>query len=412
MLKKHLVVLLLMVMAVGVYAQSIPSGTGRYEALGSSPYILDAATDVYNNPVWSSYYRNYAFGDIGRNVVNDFQLSDQYAGASFGVSKKWSLGLILNKRSDDWNDFNTAGNTDSIGVKQPIVPTMLLISYMAGKDFYIGLAPYIAMWSSEQISGTDSDKKSANSFGASLGIMKSMKKWWIEGVVDFRMNSYKRDLVSSGTTSNWKSEGGIQLGVALRGWIYPKSSSKIAIVPVLGFHTYSWNPLTTIAGTSTTGTKYSEMAFNGGVGLNWPISDDIQIAGGIGAMYQTYKGETTPTGGTTTTAKNTDFIAPQFNFAGETRIADWLTGRFGYSRAIDMSKFEVTSSTGTGSYSETYPSNDVNTVSLGTGFHFGRFSIDATVSEKWLKEGINFVSGKQNDVFGVVSASYNFASGK
>jgi hypothetical protein len=82
MLKKHLVVLLLMVMAVGVYAQSIPSGTGRYEALGSSPYILDAATDIYNNPVWSSYYRNYAFGDIGRDVVNDFQLSGQYAGVS------------------------------------------------------------------------------------------------------------------------------------------------------------------------------------------------------------------------------------------------------------------------------------------------------------------------------------------
>ena len=49
MLKKRLVVLLLMVMAVGVYAQSIPSGTGRFEALGNSPYILDAATDINNN---------------------------------------------------------------------------------------------------------------------------------------------------------------------------------------------------------------------------------------------------------------------------------------------------------------------------------------------------------------------------
>ncbi len=53
-------------------------------------------------------------------------------------------------------------------------------------------------------------------------------------------------------------------------------------------------------------------------------------------------------------------------------------------------------------------SNYDQTISLGAGFHFGRFSIDATVSEKWLKEGINFVSGRQNDLFGVVSASYNF----
>lgn len=413
MLKKHLVVLLLMVMAVGVYAQSIPSGTGRYEALGNSPYILDAATDINNNPVWSSYYRNYIFGDIGRNVVNDFQLDGQYAGINFGVSKKLSLGLVLNRRSDNWNAFNVNGSEDSIGVKQPIVPLTILVGYSLSKTFYLGLAPYIAMWSSEYTDANTTDKRSSNSMGASLGFMKMMKKGWVEGVVNFRMNSYKKDLTASGTTSTWKSEGGIQLGVELRGWIYPKSSSKIAVVPVLGFNTYSWNPLTTIGGTSTTGTKYSMMGFHGGVGVNWPISDDIQIASGVGAFYSTSKAETTPTGGTTTTVKNTDFMVPQFNIAGETRIADWLTGRFGYSRNVDMGKIENTTSTGTASYSETYASSDVNTISLGTGFHFGRFSIDATVSEKWLKHGINFVSGGDNtDLFGVVSASYNFNSGK
>src|SRR5258706_11424902 len=188
MLKKHLVVLLLMVMAVGVYAQSIPSGTGRIEALGNSPYILDAATDVFNNPVWAGYYRNYAFGDIGRDVVNDFQLSGQYAGVSFGVTKKLSLGLILNKRSDLWNNFNNGGSwsPDSQGIHQPIVPTTILISYALNKDFYVGLAPYIAMYSLDAVSGTDEDKRTANSFGASLGIMKMMKKGWVEGVVDFR----------------------------------------------------------------------------------------------------------------------------------------------------------------------------------------------------------------------------------
>jgi hypothetical protein len=53
-------------------------------------------------------------------------------------------------------------------------------------------------------------------------------------------------------------------------------------------------------------------------------------------------------------------------------------------------------------------SDNTQTVSLGAGFHFGRFSIDATVSERWLKSGINFVSGTNNDLFGVISASYNF----
>ncbi len=114
----------------------------------------------------------------------------------------------------------------------------------------------------------------------------------------------------------------------------------------------------------------------------------------------------------TYTDKKTDFLAPEFNFAGETRIADWLTGRFGYSRGIDSYKEETTVGSTTTSYSETYPTSDVQTISLGAGFHFGRFSIDATVSEKWLKQGINFVSGQANDLFGVVSASYNFNTSK
>jgi hypothetical protein len=61
MLKKHLAVMLLFVMAAGVFSQSIPSGTGRYEALGNTPFILDAATDIFNNPSWNTQYRNYSF---------------------------------------------------------------------------------------------------------------------------------------------------------------------------------------------------------------------------------------------------------------------------------------------------------------------------------------------------------------
>ena len=76
MLKKHLAIMLLFVMAVAAFAQSIPSGTGRYEALGNSPFILDAATDINHNPAWTNYYRNYAFGDIGTSTIEgkDFSL--------------------------------------------------------------------------------------------------------------------------------------------------------------------------------------------------------------------------------------------------------------------------------------------------------------------------------------------------
>jgi hypothetical protein len=37
--------------------------------LGNSRFILDAATDINNNPAWNTQYRNYAFGDIGRILL-------------------------------------------------------------------------------------------------------------------------------------------------------------------------------------------------------------------------------------------------------------------------------------------------------------------------------------------------------
>jgi hypothetical protein len=410
MLKKHLAVMLLFVMAAGVFSQSIPSGTGRYEALGNSPFILDAATDINNNPAWTNYYRNYAFGDVGRNAISDFELSDPYAGATFDVTKKLSLGFIVNKRNDAWGTFGGL----AVGVSAPIVPFTGLVAYSLNKNFHLGLAPYVAMWkrNKELSAGVDSNL-SSRSLGASLGVMYNMKKGWVEGVVRFRMNKFENEAIDTNITTVIDNDGGIELGVALRGWFPTKS--KTVIVPVLGFFTYSFTPKTVSGTTTVTGTEYSFMNINGGVGLNIPITDDIQIAGGVVAEFNTFKASFTgDTLNPTTEFKRTDLVAPRFHMAGETRIADWLTARFGFNRAIIMRSDENTSTLGgtsnTENIDELLASSSEQTVSLGAGFHFGRFSIDATVSERWLKHGINFVSGGDNtDLFGVVSASYNFA---
>ena len=413
MFKKRLVVLLLLFMAVGVYAQSIPSGTGRIEALGNSPFILDAATDIFNNPAWNNYYRNYAFGDLGRDVISDFALTNQYAGVTFGVGKKWNLGMILNKRSDMWENFNdttNAYNPRAYGVSAPIVPFMGLIGYTASKTFNLGLAPYYTRWS-QKTTTTDSTvgnhDLSSHSLGANLGFMYMMKRNnWLEGNIRFRMNKYSNIFTTGATTSTTDNTGGTELGVNLRGWFYVAKGSKVALVPVVNFNTYSFKPEQINTGSTRTGMNYSYMNFGGGVGINSPISDDIQLAGGFVVNYNSFKSDSG-----TASYKSTDFILPRFYLAGETRIADWLTARFGYSRAIDM--YDHTATVGTGSFevSGTNASADDQTISLGTGFHFGRFSVDATVSEKWLKHGINFVSGNNSsntDLFGVLSASYNF----
>jgi len=407
MLKKLLAVMFMFVMAAGVFSQSIPSGTGRYAALGSSPFILDASTDIFNNPSWTGMYRNYAFADLTpmNNTENGSEFNGS-AGVTFGIGKKWNLGMIINRRQDLWGLFSA----DAISPRNtPVVPFMGLITYTASKNFTIGLAPYVFMGSSET---TDTNsalnaKNSSSSLGANLGFMYLIKKGWIEGSVMFRMNKFKNDSSSTGYSQVSENDGGIQLGVGLRAWIYPNKSSKTAIVPYLGFLTYSFQPksTTTIGTTSTsvTGLNWSWMNISGGVGLNWPIMDDIQIAGGVGLQYNTFKADT----GSFET-KNTKFVAPSFNLAMETRITDWITGRMGFNKSITM---ETNDPNTFRKEKRIYGSDPVTTFSMGAGFHFGRFSIDATINEKWFKSGPNFLSGNSsssNEMFGEMSASYNF----
>jgi hypothetical protein len=405
MLKKHLAVMLMFILAAGVFSQSIPSGSGRYNALGNSPFILDAHIDILNNPAWNSYYKDYAFADLSPFGGGEFT---GHAGVNFGVSKKWSLGFIVNKRQDSWENFRTSSNTYIPGnIGSPIVPFMGLIGYQASKNFYISLAPYYASWNQK---ATLSDTVSADldnstsSLGANLGFMYLIKKGWIEGSFDFRMNKYKYDSTVGSYNAHLENDGGIEFGAKFRGWIYPAKNSKIALVPVIGFYTFSFQPKLT--GTaSATGLNYSWMNFGGAVGLNWPILDDIQIAGGIGANYNTFKSDST-----NFEIKNNSFFAPTYSLALETKIADWLTGRMGFTRNVENYSSKFTGGTNTAEFTGTSPSSDASTFSMGTGFHFGRFSIDATISEAWFKHGINFVSGGDgNDLFGVVSASYNFA---
>jgi hypothetical protein len=292
MLKHFLAVMLLFVIGVSAYSQSIPSGTGRYTALGSSPFILDASTDIFNNPAWNNYYRNYAFADL--NQFGEGSNFDGNAGVTFGVGKKWNLGMIINRRQDSWSEFNRDTLRPS---NSPIVPFMGLIGTSLNKNFHIGLAPYVSMGKSEftDTTGNLVSTNSSSSMGANLGFMYLIKKGWIEGTFKFRMNKFKNEATATGFSSTVDNDGGIEFGANFRAWIYPTKGSKVAVVPVLGFSTYSFKPKGTVTSGGTTvsftGLNYSWMRVNAGVGLNWPIMDDIQIAGGVTASYNTFKSD-------------------------------------------------------------------------------------------------------------------------
>lgn len=106
--------------------------------------------------------------------------------------------------------------------------------------------------------------------------------------------------------------------------------------------------------------------------------------------------------------KVTTFTLPQFNIGMEWNFTEWLVGRTGYSRSIVNTKYEATRTGIDQTYSESIPSNPDQTITLGLGWSFGRFSLDGLIGEKFFQRAPYIVSGHPTDLYGVLSASYNF----
>jgi len=423
MLKKLLSISFMLIMTIGIYAQSIPSGTARYEALGYNPFIMDASIDINRNPAWSGMYRNYAFGDIGRadGVNDDFELADQYAGVNFAVGKKMTLGLVLNKVESSWSSFQdprVSQDPDSLGINAPIVPTKVLFSYAASKKLMLGISPYYAMWSNDQIATTSSNtaetKWSSYTVGGNIGVIDQMKNSWIELAVDLKMNKFKRVVTNSSpsTSETIDNTGGLELGAFVRGWFMVNKPNKINFVPYVSFTMFNWQPedITSPTANTTGQSQVNTFNLNGGIGLNMPVLEDGMLAGGLSVIYSSYKNTVSNNPAIQNTSiKINDFTFPQFNVGMEWNFTDWLTGRLGYSRGVIHDDQTYGQNGGnTQEYTQALETNPDQTITTGLGFHFVRFSIEGTIGEKFWQRGVYLISGHATDMFGILSASYNF----
>jgi len=508
MFKKLFLVFFLLLVSTGVYSQSIPSGTGRYEALGYNPFMTDPAMDLIRNPAWGNLYRNYVFGDIGRADLNDpnlYKLKNQYAGINFGLSPKVFAGLIFNKnegRMFDSSTFyvNKPWGMGALGMDMPIVPIKLYIGITPNKGkFTIAGSFYYAQKSQDStlpltntftsdttsilnsIMNYSAEKKSSV-IGFTVGTIANFKDGWFEGNVDLKLNKmkYSSSRDSSVTLSlhrwnrpdsvitqykqmgtlNVENDGSMELNGYLRGMFTVDKANQIKLVPYFSIGLFSWKPKYTPTDSRNDtlpspsyrdGTvyeyEYKYFNLNGGVGINMPVFENGLLGFGVSLGYNSFKMTSTETSSkfdlgpdtnkTVTSAsveyKKSSMILPKINLGLEWKFTDWLTARFGYSRAIINDKIDGTNTvTNTRSRVSTLPKNNyvinstvinnpgniindqsysdpVQTISLGLGFHFNRFSVDGLIGEKFFQKGVNLLSGQDDkEMFGVLSASYNF----
>jgi len=179
-------------------------------------------------------------------------------------------------------------------------------------------------------------------------------------------------------------------------------NQKLQFVPIIVFTSASG---TLDSGITSTGSSDlpSFSSIGAGGGLNYQVGDFL-LAGGV--LFST-NSLTFASTSTSPELSNTATIFPIWNFGVEWSLLDWLVGRFGYVAFTGSLSQEQVGATVTSvdEFVNTFFAAPQRGATLGVGFRFGDFSLDATVNEDVLRQGFNVVGGGGAS-FAYLTASY------
>ena len=435
---RHTAIILGLVLSIvgSVLGDAKPGGIARQISLGGSqagsqlilnPFVMEDPALMLLNPAYQSMYRDYGWMNIGGGTLNGLSSSDngygnQNAGVNFALSDEWGLGAVLSHDPSGVNAIILGLNT--LGARIPPVQNMweIVASHQSG-SLTLGFGFMYGRSNSDSTSSTvtpptsGSAERKANVLGFRAGLIYDMGSG---DALDMSATLHLDNAESKGsftggatTVSSSIKATAAEVGFAAR-WKH-KINQKWSVIPVGALAFASTKPDTN--GTSN-GMKISALAYSIGIGGEYRTAD-FYLAGGLSYQSAQVKAEIGPdTNKSTTTFRLTSI--PTINVGGEWWFTSWLAGRAGYYRSMASFKNKFESKNANSETNLTIPnsfifigglspSNNDGLITLGLGFKFGNFSLDATVSEEALRRGLGLIGASDNiNTFGYITSSYNF----
>lgn len=413
-----------LILAVSItYSQEIKKtgGYARLAGMGSNPYVIDPFFNTVN-PAWNAVYNNFVLGDLGSAAGSPFSAGGygQYLSGSFQIGENWTLGGILAR--NDFNGMSIAlldpGTNNTLGLPYPgVVSTVNGIAgeggsvipmdnnveaigtYSFGKTI-VGLGIAYASTTNDVNPPTGgSTEGSASQFGFNLGVISDLTrslKLDIGASFVLPSASFKIDTLNE-TSSN-------QTIITVNGRAFWNLNKNLKLVPLLLFSTVSGT--IDSGGTSAASVdmpSYTRFAL--GVGLNYQIGDFL-LAGG--AIFSTATLTTPAVSGVSPAPELSDNTTtfPIWNIGAEWNMVEWFVARLGYVAYTGNASTEnTTTPTSKTEYITTFFAPSQRGATVGIGFRFGDFSLDATVNEDVLRQGFNTIGGG-GPTFAYLTASY------
>jgi hypothetical protein len=396
-------------------------GYARILGMGNNPYIMDPFY-VTVNPAWGAYYDHFLFGDLG-STAGAFAAGGvgQFAAVNFRINPDFTIGALLTR-----NDFNGFGisrldpplfNSATVSALPGSLIGLVNANLPAGYNNAIGLNNNLELYGTLKFGNTAvglgvayASTKNETSPGGTTGTTSTSASQigFNLGVISDFTSSMKLDLgaslmlpsVSAEAPSpavNLKASRTIIAAAARLFWSY---SSKLSLVPTVNFIMASSSVDIPSGTTSKTEDLPSNMIILAGFGINYKVGDFL-LAGGPSFIYQKASQDSNAFDNTRSVTR---MIFPMWNLGVEWKMTDWFVARLGYIASTGSQKGEHTHN-GVTSEGITTIFLPAPGATVGVGFRLGSFSLDATVNEDVLRQGLANIGGV-GATFAYLSASY------
>ncbi len=394
------------------YKHSKSGGFARVKSMGESPFLTDP-TDLMINPAFGTTYSNLLFGDLGQTIANNFESGGigQFLSVNFNVTKELTVGATLVRK--DFQSTLSVANLDPFGIVDETNSAIgtsglvemdnnwvIMSSYSLGTHVF-GIGISYAATSAETKPATGGGiKADAKQLGFNLGYLGKLTPRIIldlSAILIFPGTTYETP-----QSSETKFDQSV---IRIRGRGFYKTGTKFTVVPYADIVKSSGSANLGDATGVTTTDLPSLFHVQFGVGVSYK-TDNFLFTGGPSLGITDEK--TPAVSGVSPELTKTTNSFPIWNFGAEWFMADWLIGRIGYkSTTSTISNETVASPTNSNETIYTAFTPSVGGITLGVGFKFSNFFLDATVNEDVIRQGLNNLGGG-GATFAYVSAGYEF----
>jgi hypothetical protein len=386
-------------------------GYARVLSLGNNPYITDPYF-ISANPAWSAKFTNFVYGDIGSSSGANFGPggNGQFLGANFNLNSNLTLGGYLVR--NDYNGmgignldpFDIVDQVNSVGGGLQVTDLdnnlVFLAAYTKGNHNFGFAISYASTISEDNMANGNNFSSSAGQIGISAGYLGRLAgNLTLDAALNFLFPSATVERPNVNDTEY------SQTIINLNARMFINFSSKVALVPIFTLLNSSGTAEIGDADGVTSTDLLSHSVMRIGAGFVYSIADFL-FSGGL--MYESI-GTTEPEEpGVSPDLESSVSSFPAWNLGAEYYVLDWLAARAGYSVRTTQTVVETQASqTEKNEMIRTGFDPDNGGFTLGLGFRLGGFSLDATVNEDVLRQGLNNIGGG-GATFGYISASFAF----